>query len=200
MNDEEVKKRIDDLTLERENMDIDTSDDTLKNIMTNNKNLNINDIFEYFKYKSTNNDTQLSTNMLGTVDTLPGYEKNYASFLDDNEYFSNSMYTDIQQNNPLTGANDFNIDDFQKWNTSKPVENKLSKEEIDSFINKRRQEEEDIFKSVENSMSDKVKRKEVEKFLDKKYLNEEFENIKSKKPIKKSVDNAIDEMLAFMDD
>jgi hypothetical protein len=130
---------------------------------------------------------------IGTLDTLPGYSSNFTSFLSDNEYFGLNLYSEIGSNGLefSTESNNINIDDLKNWKNTKRHDIKLSQDDIKSYLDKRRQEENLIFNEIENNLQNNLKKKEVEKFLMTKHLSEnidEYYNNNQNKNDEKSVE------------
>ncbi len=186
---DDLKKRFNDLDFERKTENIETQDDKLLSMINEiNKNsdipVTVNDFFEYLKYKNnsnSNNTKEIIVGELGTLDTLPGYSSNYTSFVSETEYFGSNLYSDIgmggdENNDITTGINEINIDEFNKWKHGKRGDTKLTQNELENYLERRKQEEELIFNEVETNLSNTSKKKEVEKFLKTKHLSEEITN------------------------
>lgn len=178
---EELQDRINDIKVERQNMQIETSDDTLANFVSQHKDqVNINDVFEYLKYKNSQSfSNSLMVNELGTLDTLPGYSNGYSSFMDDNEYFGSNLYSNITDMNNLNSTNstqNLNIDEFNQWQTTRKFDTKLTPDDVQAYLKKREEEQNQIFTQVENDLNSKAKVKEVEKFLKTKHLEEDIDD------------------------
>jgi DnaJ-class molecular chaperone len=92
LNDIDLEKRITDIYLERETQDIETKDDAIKNLLDNEQELNINDIYEFTKqkYGYENTNTNIINNEIGTADLLQ-FDKygSYELLNNDNNYVSN---------------------------------------------------------------------------------------------------------------
>ncbi len=183
---EDLKDRINDIQIERKNMQIETSDDTLANFIAQHKDqVNVNDIFEFIKYKNAQSfSTSIMNQELGTLDSMPGYSNGFSSFMDDNEYFGSNLYSNVSDMNSTLSSEttkNLNIDDFIQWKTSKRVDKKLSDDDINVYLNRRKLEQENIYKEVESNLSSNSKVKEVEKFLKTKHLkeniNEYYDNL-----------------------
>ena len=205
INQSELIDRMKDIEVERKNMEIENTDDSLNNFIkehgmskcvdldTNpnpnpnpnsnpdtNPNINVNDVFEYLKYKNSNvfGNNNIMLKEWGTLDTIPGYSSGYTSFVDDNEYFGSNLYSSISDMNDLMSKesmNNLNIDDFVNWKNTKRSDTKLSESELDNYLKKRQEEELLLFDEVETNLSNGTKKKEVEKFLKTKHLSEDVE-------------------------
>lgn len=178
---EDLKDRINDIQIERKNMQIETSDDTLAKFISQHKDIvNINDIFEYIKYKNTQSFSlnPIMVKELGTLDTLPGYSSGYSSFMNENEYFGSNLYSNISDMNILTSTdttNNLNIDEYIQWQNKKHSDTKLTNNDIDEYLKRREEEQKNIFIEVEKNLEYSSKVKEVEKFLNNKYIKENID-------------------------
>ena len=179
-NEEDMMDRYNDVNIERKNMEIETSDNTLSNFISQYKDqVNINDVFEYLKYK---NDQAFSNSIMvkefGTVDTVPGYSNGYSSFMDDDEHYDSNLYSNISDMN-ITQASktnpNLNLDEFMQWKTRKHVDTKLTDNDIDVYFKRREEEQENIFNDVQKNLKSTSKVKEVEKFLKTKHLKENID-------------------------
>lgn len=181
----ELEQRINDIGLERFNEDIESNDEKIAKIISDlnsklDKPISISEFFEYCKYKNdTAKNNEIMVKELGTLDTLPGYGSNYTSFMSDNEFFGSNLYSDISNENNFINSldsNGVNSDDFNSWRQSKKLDTKLSQSEIESYLLKRRSEEDQIFNEVETNLTNISKRREVQKFLNYKYVSEDILN------------------------
>jgi len=177
---EDLKDRINDIQIERKNMQIETSDDTLANFIAQHKDqVNVNDVFEFLKYKNSQSfSNSIMNKEWGTLDAMPGYSSGFSSFMDDNEYFGSNLYSNISDMNSVLSSestNNLNIEDFVQWKTSKRTDTKLSDNDINDYLNRRKLEQDTIFKEVENNLSSNTKVKEIEKFLKTKHLKENID-------------------------
>ncbi len=175
----EIQQRINDIELERKNEDIESTDEKIAKIINDlNEKLDvpitISEFFEYCKHKNIKNKSQeIMLRDLGTLDTLPGYGSNYSSFMSDSEYFGSNFYSDISDdNNFINNIESIESDDFDSWRNSKKLDTKLSQSDIESYLLRRRNEENDILNEVETTLSNVSKRKEVQKFLKNKHIDE----------------------------
>ncbi len=175
----EIQQRINDIELERKNEDIESTDEKIAKIINDlNEKLDvpitISEFFEYCKQKNIKNKSQeIMLRDLGTLDTLPGYGSNYSSFMSDSEYFGSNFYSDISDdNNFINNIESIESDDFDSWRNSKKLDTKLSQSDIESYLLRRRNEENDILNEVETTLSNVSKRKEVQKFLKNKHIDE----------------------------
>lgn len=178
-------KRMNDINLEREAMNIETTDEQLKFLQENNPELEIGEILEFIKDTSKNANTEIVNATVGTLDTLPGYyDTNYSSFL--NEEMPSSFFTMIE-NNSMGSKNDiknFDLDNFNEWKNKKKSNTKLESNEIDSYLLKRRQEEEELLKEVETNLKTNVKKRtDTETFLKPKDRNTGHINEDELKPV-----------------
>ena len=206
----ELTNRITDINLERENMNIETSDDSLANFLKEYKDkVNVNELFEYFKYKNLNSfgNNSIILNQLGTLDTLPGYSNGYSSFVDDNENFGSNLYSNISDMNDIMAKesmNNLNYDDFVNWKQTKLPDKKLTSNDIDYYLKKRQEEQIELDDEIKHNLSSSTKRKEVEKFLKTKHLSEDIDKYYNDLNENPTVSNnktssELDEMLNYME-
>lgn len=198
MGIEELHEKVNDIHVERENTMIETSDDTLSNFISQHKDsVKINDLFEYIKYKNTQSfSNSIMIGELGTLDTINGNSCGYSSFVNENENFGSNTYSYMSEMNTAQSSqstNDLNIDEFNQWKNTKYSDSKLTTNDIEDYLKKRREEEDNIFKEVEKNLEPISKIKETEKFLKTKHLREnineyynELEKPCVKREIKKS--------------
>jgi len=174
-NKEELVKRMNDINFERENADIEVNDERIYNLVKDSGD-NVNELFEYMETKnSEKNGKQIINQEIGTLDVLPGYSDNYASFLSDDEYFNSKLYTEIdsEKNSTKELVNNLDINDFKKWKAGRTVDKKLTSSEIDFYVEQRRNEEENIFKNLNQQLKKSTKKKETSKFLNTNCLMED---------------------------
>lgn len=181
IGDEELEDRINDIKIERENMQIETSDDTISNFISQHRDtVNVNDLFEFMKYKNSQTfSNSIVEKEWGTLDTMPGYSDGFSSFMDENEHFGSNLYSNISDMNmtPGTDSNiNLNIDEYMQWQSTKHNDTKLTDNDIDNYLKKRQQEQDNIFMDVEKNLESKSKIKEVEKFLKTKHLKENIDD------------------------
>jgi curved DNA-binding protein CbpA len=190
---EDLKDRINDIRVERQNMQIETSDDTLSNFISQHKDVvNINDIFEYIKYKNSQSFTSntIMAKELGTLDTLPGYSTGYSSFMDENEYYGSNLYSNISDMNTLVSTytnKNLNIDEYIQWKNTKHYDTKLTNGDIDEYLKRREEEQNNILYEVQKNLESGSKVKEVENFLKTKHLKENIDEYYDKLDNKISV-------------
>lgn len=199
--------RLKDIDVERKNVEIENSDDSLANFMKEHgQNININDVFEYLKFKNSNAfGNNIVTKEWGTLDSIPGYASGYSSFMDENEYFDSGLYSSISDMNNFMSKEsmgNLNIDEFVNWKSTKHSDKKLTESELDVYLKQRQEEQSQLFDEVETSLANNSKRKEVEKFLKTKHLSEDVEryydeldvNDKKTKPDKNSKQTKLEKL------
>lgn len=155
----DIKQRLNDISIERDNQDIELKDDSIKNVLELN-NLDINDIYEYslglehstFIEGSSNDKTNIIN--LGTIDLLySNFNKNYSLIAECTEENSNSLYTCIDEfdaNNKIDKMDTFNkIDKLKEWKINKVATSKLTSDKIEEYIMNRKKEEEEIIKNFD---------------------------------------------------
>jgi hypothetical protein len=149
----DIKQRLNDISIERDNQDIELKDDTIKNILELN-NLDINDVYEY-NYESCDGDSNTNIINLGTIDLLcNNINKNYSLItVDENTFGSNSLYTCIDE---FDASNKINktetvdkIDKLKEWKINKKASSKLTSDKIEEYIMNRKKEEEEIIKNFD---------------------------------------------------
>ena len=186
LGEEELADRMNDIEVERKNMQIETSDDTFANFISQHKDqVNINDVFEYIKYKNSQAfSNSIIVKELGTIDTMPGYSNGYSSFMNENEYFDSNLYSNITDMNTTQASEttpNLNLDEFMQWKTTKCNDTKLTNDDIDAYLKRRKEEEKNIFNDVQKDLESNAKVREVEKFLKTKHLkeniNEYYDNL-----------------------
>jgi len=175
-----LKERINDIKVERQNMQIETSDDTLSNFIAQHKDVvNINDIFEYIKYKNAQSfSNSIMAKELGTLDTLPGYSNGYSSFMDENEYYGSNLYSNISDMNTLVSTDttkNLNVDEYIEWKNTKRTDTKLTTGDIDEYLKRREEEQKNILYEVKKNLESSSKVKEFEKFFKTKHLKENID-------------------------
>ena len=199
----ELSNRVNDLMCERNNFEIESSDNSLANfIAEHGKEIDVNDVFEYFKYKNENcfGSNSIVLKEWGTLDTLPGYSDGYSAFVNEQDYFSHGIHSNISDimnesdylnsnlYSNLSSMNNFssqdtigknmanlNYDEFIQWKSSKKSDTKLTDSEMELYFKKRQEEQQQLFNEVETDLANKTKRKEVEKFLKTKHIGDDIE-------------------------
>jgi curved DNA-binding protein CbpA len=165
----ETTKRINDISFERDATDIETNDELLKSIIEKNPNLEIGEVLEFIKENNKNENTEIITKEFGTLDTLPGYfDSNYSSFLDESENMPNSFFSSINSNmqNSKEHVKNFDIENFNNWKNNKKPNSKLESKDIDYYLAKRKEEEQQLLEEVETNLISNFKRRvDVETFL-----------------------------------
>lgn len=177
-------KRINDINFEREVTNIETTDEQLKSIIENNPNLKmqIGDVLEYIKETNKNTNNEIVNKDFGTLDTLPGYfDTNYSSFIDESENMPSSFYTMLDNNsiNSKEQVKNFTLENFNEWKNNRKPDSRLDSHDIDMYLAKRKEEEQQLLEEVETTLVSNVKRRtDVETFLKPKdksiiHINEE---------------------------
>jgi len=184
-SDKELEKRLVDINLERETQDIETKDNSIKELLEKEKEIDLNDIFEYKKSKNNQN-SNIINNEVGTVDLL--YFDKFGSFElfnnneNNREYISN-IYSDIGEINNLDGSK-ISYDELKEWKQNKKYDKKLSSVEIEEYIKNRRKEENNLLEDIEKNFTDNKKKREINSFI-KNEFNEELELVEKLDNIKK---------------
>jgi curved DNA-binding protein CbpA len=151
LTDNEFKKRIEDLELERKTGDIENNDESIKNILDTNSNITLNDIFEF---NNKNNNTEIINKELGSVDIIYNDNNNMYSMLDETQ---NNMFSSFNNINDSNNKNlNFNVNDIQEW--KKNNNSKVYNTDIEQYLKNR-------------ELEDKLLKEEIEKNLKLKKLN-----------------------------
>ena len=165
----ETTKRINDINFERDVIDIETTDEQLKSILENNPDLEVGEVLQFIKDTNKNTNTEIINKEFGTLDTLPGYfNTNYSSFLDEGENMPSSFFTMLDNNSMSSGEQikNFNLQNFNDWKNNRKPDSKLGSNDIDLYLARRKQEEQELLEEVETSLISNVKRRvDVETFL-----------------------------------
>ena len=171
----ETNKRLNDISLERESAAIEETDESLQNFMNSHPDITVNEVFDYIKSQSTPNnqgDNQIVENKLGTLDTIPGYlDSSYSSFLDDSENMSSSYFTQLDNSNtfianPKDQVEKLSATNITDWKYKRKLDSKLNSEDIDQYLNRRKQEEDELLNEVESNLKTNIKKRtNVETFL-----------------------------------
>lgn len=174
----DTTKRINDINFEREAINIESNDQQLKSIIEDNHDLDVGQVLEYIKESNKNANTEIINSELGTLDTLPGYfDTNYSSFIEDGEHMPSSFFTmlDNSYTNSKEQVKKFNLQNFTEWKNNRKSDSRLEGKDIDSYLAKRRQEEQSLLEEVETTLISNVKRRtDVETFLKtKNHINED---------------------------
>ena len=188
-NDSELEKRLVDISLERETQDIETKDDSIKELLEKEKEIDLNDIFEYKKSKTENNN--IINKEVGTVDLLyfdkfGSYELLNSNTNENNREYLSNIYSNIGEINVNMDTERVNInyEDIKEWKNKKKYDKKLSSDEIEEYIKIRRFEENSLLEDVEKNFVDNKKKREINSFI-KNEFNEELELIEKLDNIKK---------------
>jgi curved DNA-binding protein CbpA len=188
-SDLELEKRIIDISLERETQDIETKDDSIKELLEKEKEIDLNDIFEFKKSKTENNN--IINKEVGTVDLLyfdkfGSYELLNSNTNETNREYLSNIYSNIGEvsSNIEVGVGKINYDDIKEWKNKKKYDKKLSSDEIEEYIKIRRMEENNLLEDVEKNFVDNKKKREINSFI-KNEFNEELELVEKLDNIKK---------------
>ena len=174
----DTTKRINDINFEREAINIESNDQQLKSIIEDNPELHVGQVLEYIKESNKNANTEIINNEFGTLDTLPGYfDTNYSSFIEEGEHMPSSFFTMLDNGsaNSKEQVKNFNLQNFTDWKNNRKSDSRLEGKDIDSYLAKRRQEEQSLLEEVETTLISNVKRRtDVETFLKtKNHINED---------------------------
>ena len=187
-NDSELEKRLVDISLERETQDIETKDDSIKELLEKDKEIDLNDVFEYKKSKTENNN--IINKEVGTVDLLyfdkfGSYELLNTTTNENNREYLSNIYSNIGEVSVnVDGGGKINYEDIKEWKNKKKFDKKLSTDEIEEYIKIRRMEENSLLEDVEKNFVDNKKKREINSFI-KNEFNEELELVEKLDNIKK---------------
>ena len=188
-NDSELEKRLVDISLERETQDIETKDDSIKELLEKEKEIDLNDVFEYKKSKTENNniiDKEVGTVDLLYFDKFGSYELLNSNTNENNREYLSNIYSNIGEINVNmnTEGGKINYEDIKEWKNKKKYDKKLSSDEIEEYIKIRRFEENSLLEDVEKNFVDNKKKREINSFI-KNEFNEELELVEKLDNIKK---------------
>lgn len=175
----DLEKRSHELELERKKNETEYYDENLNKFLNVlEKEANINEIFEYLKYKKCF-DNNLNSNELiknDLVYPIQHSDINFAPLTDEDDSIDSQMYSTLHTDSqlPLNLSNHLNIDEFGEWKKKSVNNTKLTNDDIDLFLKKRDEEKEMIL--------DEIKEKIIEggKKLDMPNEIEKIENIKKR--------------------
>jgi curved DNA-binding protein CbpA len=177
LEEKDLNKRINDINLERETMNIEIEDDTLYNIIKEDNTKTVNDVFEYIKYNKEsiqqNVENRIIENDILTLDTLPITNINYHSL--NNDDLESSLYSSIETNNFSYNTEDLhnlNLNNLNEWKKMKGTDKKLSTQDIDNYLEMRKKEENTIFTNVASELNVK----KTSKFLQNTYVSEDIQS------------------------
>jgi len=162
---DELNDKIHNIKTEREMNDIEFQDDVLNNILKTEK-LDINDIFEYMK---VSDNKQIIDKPIMTYDLMPNYNNNYSLFDNNSTPLSGTNYSNYNFQEELkiddTKHKSFDINKFNEWKKTKKEEKKLTNEDIDEYIKKRKTDLTEIKHLVDENLKDFKKKTEIQNFL-----------------------------------
>ena len=177
LEEKDLSKRINDINLERETMNIEIEDDTLYNIIKEDNTKTVNDVFEYIKYNKEitqkNVENRLIETDVLTLDTLPITNINYHSL--NNDDLGSTLYSSIETNNFSYNTEDLhnlNLNNLNEWKKTKGTDKKLSTQDIDNYLEMRKKEETAIFTNVASELNIK----KTSKFLQNTYVSEDIQS------------------------
>jgi curved DNA-binding protein CbpA len=162
---DELNDKIHNIKTEREMNDIEFQNDVLNNILKTEK-LDINDIFEYMK---VSDNKQIIDKPIMTYDLMPNYSNNYSLFDNSSTPLSGTNYSNYNFQEELkiddTKHKSFDINKFNEWKKTKKEEKKLTNEDIDEYIKKRKTDLIEINHLVDENLKDFKKKTETQNFL-----------------------------------
>lgn len=165
LNENTMKNKIKDIEAERNMYDIEDTDDYFSNIIKENKNININDIYEFMNSKS--NESQLTERPMMTYDLMNNSNLDYSLF-DTNTTVAESGFASISNFGDMNVSNikkDFNMESFNTWKNEKIDDKKLTKDDFDNLLKKRELETLKINSEVKNNFKNYKKTNEIKNFI-----------------------------------
>ena len=166
----DTTKRLNDITLERETLSIEESDESLQNFLNLNPSLSVNEVFDYLKSSNditnTESNGQITEIKLGTLDTI--LDKNYSPFIDEdssgNNYMSSSYFTQLDNNNgfipnPKEQVEKLSVNNINDWKYKRKLDSRLNSNDIELYLSKRKQEEEQLLNDVETNLITNIKKR-----------------------------------------
>ena len=167
MKDDEFKTRVNDIELERDNLDL-SEKNVVDEFLEDNNDISRDDLFEYMNNKNNNQ----IVSELGTYDCMDGNMD--FSLINDNEKAPSSLlFSGIDTNEINKDIDNINKDDLKSWVNNKKSDQKLTSNELDVYLQRRKEEEDSLLKEVEYNLKDVNNKKKVKNFL-KKNINEEI--------------------------
>jgi curved DNA-binding protein CbpA len=152
INEDEFSKYIMDIKTEREQYEIETVNNDLKNILDNNPEITFNDLVDYFKTIDKKNTELIEYKAFNEPN---GFSKNF-NFI--NETPDKIKYDDC--NISKEHIQNFSINAYNEWKNSLQKQKKITKNDVEKYMKMR--EEQDIilqeiiaenFKQIENTTS-----------------------------------------------
>lgn len=165
----------------REEEDKENEDKFLRELIEKDKNININDVFDYINSINEKNN-QVMEKKIMTFDMMPATNINYSLF-DDNLNISETPYSSLFTNDfekQKEIKNNFSVESFNEWKKTKnPEEKKITKNAIEELLKQREMETNDI---LENQNFDEFV---FDEWKNKKNIDEKITNNTTKELFKK---------------
>jgi len=170
MEEDEFKTRVNDIELERDNLDL-SEKNVVDEFLEENNDISRDDLFEYMNHRHNNQ----IVSELGTYDCMDGSMD--FSLINENENKneapSSLLFSGIETSVINKDIENINKDDLRSWIKNKKADQKLTSNELDVYLQRRKEEEESLLKEVEYNLKDVSNKKKVRNFL-KKNIDEEI--------------------------
>jgi len=166
LNDDNMKNKIKDIEAERNMYDIEDTDDYFSNMVKENENITVNDIFEFMKSRS--NETQLTERPMMTYDLMDNNNLGYSLFDNNTSSVADSGFASFNNFGDMNVSNvkkDFNVDSFNSWKNEKKNDKKLTKDDFDNLLKERKFETLKINSEVKDNFKNYKKTKEIKNFM-----------------------------------
>lgn len=170
MEEDEFKTRVNDIELERDNLDL-SEKNVVDEFLEENNDISKDDLFEYMNHKHNNQ----IVSELGTYDCMDG-NMDFSLINEnenENEAPSSLLFSGIETSAINKDIENINKDDLRSWIKNKKADQKLTSNELDLYLQRRKEEEESLLKEVEYNLKDVKNKKKVRNFL-KKNIDEEI--------------------------
>lgn len=152
---DELIGRINDIKLEKKNLEHEFEDTTLNNFIKENEKVDVNLLMEYICQQKPKTSEIVPFDNIGGIDSLSSgyFSSNASMFNDDYASASSGMYSNISAFDANGISNSTNVDfsGFDKWKKSKVEQDKLKDDEIKSYRDKRREEDAEIKRILEEN-------------------------------------------------
>jgi curved DNA-binding protein CbpA len=170
MDEKDISNRINDINFELETINIETNNEQFKEIIANNPELQVGKVLEYISAINTDAKKEIVNKEFGTLDTLANsFTWNYSFLTNTNVSSEFSTISDDNLKNANELTKKFDVTNYNEWKQNRKPDSKLDSSDIDLYLSRRKQEENELFDEVENTLvSDVKKRIDVETFLKKK--------------------------------
>jgi len=166
LNEDNMKNKIKDIEAERNMYDIEDSDDYFSNMVKENENITINDIYEFMNRKS--DEIQLTKRPMMTYDLMENSNLGYSLIDNTNSSIAESGFDSFRNFEDMNVSNVkkvFNVENFNSWKNEKKDDKKLTKDDFDNLLKERKLETLKINSEVKDNFKDYKKTKEIKNFM-----------------------------------